>query len=106
MNQAYFMIITTTGSREEAEHLAKILVENSLAACVQISAITSIYTWQDALHKDAEHLLLIKTRSALYQDVEEAICRHHSYETPEIIAVPILAGSAAYLAWIAANTVD
>ena len=105
MNQIdYCMILTTVGSLEAAENLASMLVSEQVAACVQITPIHSTYAWKGKLHQDPEWLLLIKTRADLYPRVEEALHDHHTYDTPEIIQVPILRGSAAYLAWIDANT--
>jgi len=105
MNQAsYCMILSTAGSQEEGKRLAAMLVEEQLAACVQITSITSTYTWQGVLHKEPEWLLLIKTRADLYGKVEEALHTHHSYDIPEIVQVPIIQGSQAYLAWIDENT--
>ncbi len=106
MKPTYCMILTTTTSKAEADRLAVMLVGKNLAACVQAVQISSTYTWQDDLVSEAEWLLLIKTRAALYQQVEDALRKHHSYETPEIICVPITAGSAPYLAWIDATTMD
>lgn len=101
---SYCMIMTTAGSQDEAEGLAAMLVQEQLAACVQITSITSTYTWQGGLNKDAEWLLLIKTRADLYGQVEDALLKHHSYDTPEIIQVPITQGSRDYLVWIDENT--
>jgi periplasmic divalent cation tolerance protein len=105
MEKSYCMILTTTGSQEEAQHIAAVLVRERLAACVQVSTINSTYIWQDTLQQEPEWLLLIKTRADLYPQVEEALNAHHTYDTPEIIQVPILRGSAAYLGWIDENTV-
>lgn len=104
MTHTYCMILTTTGSQDEAERLAAILVSAGFAACVQITQITSTYTWQGSLHKDPEWLLLIKTRADLYPQVEETLLEHHSYEVPEIVSIPVTQGSAPYLAWIDENT--
>ena len=104
MTHRYCVIVTTTDSQGEAESLADMLVSDGFAACVQITPITSIYTWQGSLHKDPEWLMSIKTKASLYPQVEEALLAHHSYETPEIIQLPIVQGSASYLAWIDANT--
>lgn len=104
MEGHYCIIMTTTESQEEANRLAEILVTQRLAACVQTTPITSTYTWQGKLHRDAEWLLLIKTRTARFRDVKDALLKHHSYETPEIIQAPILQGSPAYLAWLDAQT--
>jgi len=94
------MMITTACGRDEAGRLARMLVEQKLAACVQLLPIDSVYRWEGAVRQEAEVLLLIKTRSALAQAVISAIKAAHSYDTPEIIALPIEAGLGDYLAWI------
>ena len=104
MNVEYCIIMTTTDSQEEAHRLAELLVTQHLAACVQSLPITSTYTWQDRLTQASEWLLLIKTRTASYEAVQEVLLKIHSYETPEIIQVPITQGSPAYLAWLDAQT--
>ena len=104
MDTSYCMILSTAGSQEEAGQLASTLVSQKLAACVQIITTNSTYIWQGELQHEPEWLLLIKTRADLYHRIEDALLAHHSYDTPEIIQVPILRGSAAYLAWIDENT--
>jgi periplasmic divalent cation tolerance protein len=95
------IVITTTESEDEAKQIARGLVEERLAACVQIGGpITSIYRWEGAVEEAAEYLCLIKTRADLYDQVEAAIRDRHSYELPEIIAVPVERGSEAYLDWL------
>ncbi len=96
-----FLIVTCTCSNEvEAQHIAKELVDRRLAACVQISGpITSVYRWQGEVESTAEHLLLIKTTSDRFDQVRDAITTLHSYDTPEIVAVPIITGSHKYLNW-------
>jgi periplasmic divalent cation tolerance protein len=96
--------MTTTNSQEEANRLAEMLVRTRLAACVQSTPITSTYTWQGELARESEWLLLIKTRAERYELVQDALQKAHSYETPEIIQVPIDRGSPSYLAWITAQT--
>ena len=103
MPHSYCVISTTAGSQVEAENLANVLVHERLAACVQISQVFSVYTWEAVLHKDEEWLLLIKTQTELYEEVEDALRAHHSYDIPEIICVPITQGYAPYLAWIDEN---
>lgn len=100
----YSVILTTCGSRDEAERLARLLVETRLAACVQVTGVTSFYEWDGALNRDDEQLLLIKAPSASYGAIEECISRNHSYDVPEIVRIPITAGSDAYLHWIDAVT--
>ncbi len=88
-----------------AERIAETLVNERLAACVNlVPGLMSIYRWQGQIQRDAEWLLIIKTRSAVYPQMEARIRDLHPYEVPEIIALPIQAGSAAYLDWIADST--
>ena len=79
------------------------LLERQLAACVQVLPISSYYRWKGEINCDAEKLVLIKTRQSLYSQVEAAILETHAYETPEIIQLPVEAGSLAYLNWINAE---
>ena len=95
------VVLTTLSSRDEARTLAGELVERRLAACVQMLPIESIYTWQGELQHDDEVLLLIKTRRELYAPLETFIRETHRYEVPEIVQLPVAAGSAAYLRWLA-----
>lgn len=97
---AYAIVLTTCDDRAMAKSIAATLVEKRLAACVQIMPIDSVYTWQGKVEEAAELLLFCKIKSADYADVEAAIRALHSYETPEIVQIPIAAGSADYLAWI------
>lgn len=98
-------ITTTTAQFEEAQTIAMRLVEQGLAACAHVGGpITSIYRWQGRVERAFEWECVIKTRAALYDQVEQAIRALHPYETPQIVAVPIVRGSAAYLEWLAAST--
>jgi len=97
----YLLISITTNSSEEAERIAEALVQERLAACVNIvPAITSIYRWQGEVHRDSEVLLIAKSRPELFDPLAARVKELHSYEVPEIIALPIVAGSRAYLSWI------
>ncbi len=96
----YSLVITTCPNSQEADQLASGLVKRRLAACVQITGITSYYEWDDKVNKDEERLLLIKTQTQRCDDVEKFIHQNHSYDVPEIIAIPISDGSHAYLSWI------
>ena len=99
--KSYIQITTTTETKEEAQKIAQYLVDTKLAACVQITGpITSIYRWKGKVENAQEWLCLIKTQDDLYDKVEAAIKKLHPYETPEIIAVPIVKGSKEYLKWI------
>ena len=95
------IILTTTSSTEEAESLANGLVESRLAACVQIMPrMTSVYAWEGQVERESEHLLLIKTLSEKYEAVEKYILDHHSYNTPEIVAIDAETVSPGYLKWL------
>lgn len=96
----YGVVLVTAGSRAEAEAIATALVNSQLAACVSLVPIHSVYTWQGVLHQEEEWQLLIKTDLAQFQTLETKIRELHSYEVPEIIALPIVAGSQPYLQWI------
>jgi len=93
-------IQTTFEKKEEAEKLAQVLVEEKLAACVQILPVKSVYSWKEKVESAEEWLCLIKTKRELYADVEKTIKENHSYEIPEIIATEIKDGSSDYLDWI------
>ncbi len=94
-------IATTTESQEAATRIASTLVQQRLAACVQISGpITSCYRWQGNLETSEEWLCTIKTTAALFRPVEQAIRELHSYDEPEIVATPIVAASQSYLTWL------
>lgn len=102
---AAVQIMTTASSREEAQRLADLLVEARLAACVQVvGPIRSTYRWQGQIERSEEWLCLAKSLQAAFPQIEQAIRAAHSYETPEIVALPIVAGSETYLAWLAAET--
>ena len=98
------VVFTTTATRDDAERLAHQLVERELAACVQIlPQMISVYRWQGKIEQADEALLLIKTTDAVYPALEKAIRELHSYQTPEMIALSVTAGSADYLAWLQAT---
>ena len=96
----YGMLLTTTPTRDEAAKIAKLLIDEKLGACVQLLAIESFYFWQGKTQNDAETLLLIKTRSRLFEKAIARIKEIHSYTVPEIVALPFSAGFAGYLNWI------
>ena len=100
----YVQVLTTAGSEEEAGRIASLLVERRLAACVQVvGPVVSRYRWQGEIEEAREWQCLAKTTRAAYEAVEAAIREVHSYDEPEIIATPIVAGSPGYLAWIGGN---
>ncbi len=96
----YCVVQTTIAEPAQAEALARAVVEARLGACVQVQPIRSYYTWKDETRADAEQLLTIKTRWDCYQQLESLLRAQHPYDVPEIIALPITHGSAAYFAWI------
>ncbi|HET7510872.1 MAG TPA: divalent-cation tolerance protein CutA [Solirubrobacterales bacterium] len=100
----YVQVLTTVASEEEAGRIASLLVERKLAACVQVvGPIVSRYRWEGEIEEGREWQCLAKTTRGAYEAVEAAIREIHSYDEPEIVATPIVAGSAGYLAWIDEN---
>lgn len=98
------IVLTTCADREQAERIAHRLVEQHLAACVNIlPGVQSIYRWQGAVESAAEVLLLIKTSAAHSNEVQSTIASLHSYEVPEFLVLPVSGGSEAYLAWLNAS---
>lgn len=103
MNQKdeYIQIFTTVEKREDAEKIAKTVVERRLAGCVQVlGPIKSTYWWKGDIETAEEWLCIIKSKKNLYTEIEKAIKEIHPYETPEIIAIPIIAGYEGYLKWL------
>ena len=99
--EAYIQVVTTAGEKRDAEKIARTLVENKLAACVQIlGPIISTYRWKGSIETAEEWQCVIKSRKSLYNDIEKAIKSVHPYEVPEIIATAIAAGSGDYLDWL------
>lgn len=96
----YGLMLTTVGSREAAVTLAKVLVEERLAACVNTFAIESVYRWQGEVQQDAEWQLIIKTSLALQPAIEARLKELHSYELPELLVISVQDGSEAYLSWL------
>ena len=99
--EKFIQVITTADSRKTLEKIADVLVGEKLAACAQITEkIKSVYKWKGKTEKADEYMCLIKTKASLYNAVEKKIKELHSYDVPEIIALPIVAGSAEYFDWI------
>lgn len=104
MEQHHLLVLTTCPDQATARAMALALVEARLAACVNIvPALTSIYRWKGEIEEGTELLLLVKTTSERYREVEECIRSRHPYELAEIIATPLAAGLPAYLEWIAGS---
>jgi periplasmic divalent cation tolerance protein len=101
----YLQVQTTTDSRAEAMELARTAVEARLAACAQVAGpIASTYWWEDGVERAEEWLLLLKLPAAGYQALADFLAEQHSYDEPEIVATPIVAGSDSYLSWITEET--
>jgi periplasmic divalent cation tolerance protein len=95
------VVLMTTGNREEADRIAAMLVDGGLAACVQVlPEIESVYRWQGETRKEREVLLLAKTLRSKFDELVRRVTAIHSYETPEIIALPIIAAAEPYLKWL------
>jgi periplasmic divalent cation tolerance protein len=96
---------TTCKDRREAETIARALVQEKLAACVNIlPGVASIYTWKGKVEEGVEVLLLIKSRSSLWKKVTARVKQLHSYSVPEVVTIPIAAGNPDYLRWIREST--
>jgi periplasmic divalent cation tolerance protein len=100
MEDTYIIVLTTVGTKQFATDLARSIVCARLAACVQMQSVQSVYRWKGEVRAEPEWLLAIKTTAARYADLESHIRANHSYETPEIVRLPITGGSSEYLAWI------
>lgn len=96
----YIMVILTCSSQDEAHAIASGVIEQQLAACVQLNPITSYYTWQGKVCHEPEIRLTMKTRPGLYKSLEAFILDHHSYDVPQIVKIPIAGGFQLYLDWL------
>lgn len=95
------VVLSTCASEQQARELARHFVERRLAACVNIiPAVRSVYRWKDKIEEDAEWLLVIKSRRDIFPALREELAKLHTYEVPEAIALPVVDGSEAYLAWL------
>jgi len=99
-----FVVVFCTAPAGEAEDLARALVDARLAACVNVTGVQSFYRWEGAVQDESERLLIVKTEHRLLVPLIERIQELHSYDLPEIIAMPIVGGSAPYLDWIREET--
>ncbi|TYB43580.1 divalent-cation tolerance protein CutA [Actinomadura chibensis] len=105
MAHTYVQVTTTTDSRAEAAELARSAVAERLAACAQlVGPIASTYWWEGEIESAEEWMVLFKTSAARFEELATLITDGHSYDTPEIIATPVVAGSMDYLAWITEQT--
>ncbi|MGH8011780.1 MAG: divalent-cation tolerance protein CutA [Candidatus Binataceae bacterium] len=103
--QDYRVAFVMAANQEQSEAIARALVGERLAACVNIvGPVRSVYRWRDAIKDESEYMLIIKTRTRLFTKLERLVRELHSYEVPEIITVPISAGSKPYLEWLQETT--
>jgi periplasmic divalent cation tolerance protein len=103
-SEQFGVVLVTVGSQSEAIALARSLVAQKLVACANLFPIQSIYTWQGDLCEEQEWQLVLKTKLTLLDVLEKAIQAQHTYEVPEMIALPIVAGSGPYLQWLSQQT--
>jgi periplasmic divalent cation tolerance protein len=96
-------VVTTVATREDADRIARAMVEQRLAACVQVSGIESHYRWEGGLQHEPEFRLLLKTTEAAWPALEAALLALHPYDVPALYAVPVEHASAAYADWVAAE---
>ncbi|MFE1317510.1 divalent-cation tolerance protein CutA [Kitasatospora phosalacinea] len=107
MTEHEFLVVTTTHDDEaRARELAAAAVRERLAACAQVYPVRSVYWWDGEVRDGAEWRVDLKTRAALAERLTAFLVERHSYDTPEVVGVPVAAGSAAYLDWVAAETAD
>jgi len=98
------ILLITAATAEEAERIAKVLLEQRKAACVNIvPRVSSLFWWQDKLDSTQESLLIVKTKTSLLNELVRLVKEIHSYDVPEVIALPIVGGNQAYLEWIGKN---
>jgi periplasmic divalent cation tolerance protein len=104
VDTGYVEVHVTTPDGLTAARLARLLVEERLAACVQVlPGVTSVYRWDGAVETAAEHLLLVKTTAAAFEAIRERIGSEHPYDTPEVLALPVVAVAPGYAAWLSAS---
>jgi len=99
----FSMVLTTVNSQQVKQNIINHLLEKRLAACIQVMPIESHYVWQEKICQDSEQLLIIKTESCRYPEIESAISELHDYDVPQIVQVPINNGFNPYLSWISAS---
>lgn len=107
MEHAAVVVLVTTQSEEQARHIAHQLLAQKLIACANLVPVNSLFMWEGELQDEHEVLMIIKTQSDVFKDkVIEAVKALHSYDVPEVIAMPIVLGSADYLRWIVDEVSD
>ncbi|MEM8829458.1 MAG: divalent-cation tolerance protein CutA [Cyanobacteria bacterium P01_G01_bin.19] len=101
---SFCLVMVTVDSEAQGQEIATVLLTEKLAACINIMPVESFYTWSGKINRDREWQLLIKTRLDLFEELASKVKLIHSYDVPEIIALPLLSGSSSYLNWIAEST--
>lgn len=103
----YIVIYCTVPNKKEGKEIARVLIENELAACVNIiDKVESIFSWNGELTEEKEAMLIIKTKKEHFKNINHTIQKMHSYNVPEVIAIPIIEADETYLKWIAHETRD
>src|SRR5262245_44139582 len=98
------VVLSTCGSEDEAHRIARLLVEQEVAACVNVvPGVRSYYRWQGAVESAGEWLLVVKSSRALFERLRATLEKAHSYEVPEVVALPVIEGAPNYLNWIEAS---
>ena len=104
LNNQYIVVLVTTSSKQEAENIVQQLLEQKLIACGNIvGPVTSHFHWQGKIDRAEEFLVLMKSRSDLFEKISDAVGKLHSYEVPEVLSLPLVAGSKGYLGWLGAS---
>ncbi len=107
MEESYIVLFITTANAEEAQQISRILLEQRKAACVNIiSEIDSLFWWEDKLDSAHESLLIVKTKASLLSEIIKLVKKAHSYDVPEIIALPVVGGNQDYLEWIDSSVTE
>lgn len=104
MDTGHIIVLITTESAEEADKIATLLLERRKAACVNITDVSSRFWWEGKLDSAGEKLLIAKSRESLLPEIIELVRENHSYEVPEVIALPLIGGNPEYLDWIEQST--
>jgi len=103
--EALCLVYMTAGSMEEAKDIGRMLVKQNLVACVNLlENMTSIYKWKEELEEDCEVVMIVKTRKSLMPQLIKTVTKHHSYECPCILELPIQGGNTEFLRWVATET--
>jgi len=101
LEETYIVVIVTTASKQEAERIAELLINERLIACANIiGPVSSIFHWSGKIEHTEEYLMLLKSRKSLFDNLAETVKALHSYEVPEILVLPVIGGSEAYLDWL------